>query len=46
MLAMDVARISRQVLVNDPWQGGQYWVSKGVFEGSWAVFGNMAVVVQ
>jgi uncharacterized protein YvpB len=35
-----------QVLVNDPWQGGQYWVSKGAFEGSWAVFGNMAVVVQ
>jgi uncharacterized protein YvpB len=34
------------VLVNDPWPGSQYWVSKSVFEASWAVFGNMAVVVQ
>ncbi len=34
------------VLVNDPWPGSQYWVSKGAFEASWAVFGNMAVVVQ
>jgi uncharacterized protein YvpB len=34
------------VLVNDPWPGNQYWVSKSVFEAAWAVFGNMAVVVQ
>lgn len=34
------------VLVNDPWPGNQYWVSKSVFEASWSVFGNMAVVVQ
>jgi uncharacterized protein YvpB len=36
-----------QVRVNDPWKSGsQYWVSKGQFEGSWADFNNMAVVLQ
>ncbi len=34
------------VLVNDPWPGHQYWVGKAAFEASWAVFGNMAVIVQ
>jgi len=34
------------VLVNDPWPGSQYWVSRAAFEASWAVFGNMAVIVQ
>jgi uncharacterized protein YvpB len=34
------------VLVNDPWPGSQYWVSKSVFESSWAVFNNMAVVFR
>jgi len=24
--------------------GGQYWISKSLFEGAWADFNNMAVV--
>ncbi len=34
------------MLVNDPWPGSQYWVSKAAFEASWSVFGNMAVIFQ
>jgi uncharacterized protein YvpB len=34
------------VRVNDDQFGSQYWVSKGVFERSWADFGNMAVIFR
>jgi uncharacterized protein YvpB len=35
-----------QVRVNDPWHGTQYWVSKAVFEQSWADFNNMAIIFK
>ena len=34
------------VRVNDDQFGSQYWVSKAVFERSWADFGNMAVIYR
>ncbi|TMC43369.1 MAG: hypothetical protein E6J25_06070 [Chloroflexi bacterium] len=34
------------VRVNDDQFGTQYWVSKGVFERSWADFNNMAVIYR
>jgi uncharacterized protein YvpB len=34
------------VRVNDDQFGSQYWVSKAVFERSWADFGNMAVIFR
>jgi len=36
-----------QVRVNDPWKSGsQYWYSKAAFQGSWADFNNMAVILE
>jgi uncharacterized protein YvpB len=32
------------VLVNDPWRG-QLWISKSTFQGAYATFNNMAVVI-
>ena len=33
-----------QVRVNDSLHGTQYWISKAIFETSWADFNNMAVI--
>lgn len=44
--AVTVAGVNdSSVLVNDPWRG-QLWISKGTFETAYAVFNDMAVVMN
>jgi uncharacterized protein YvpB len=43
--AVTIVGVGRDsVLVNNPWSG-QQWVDKGTFEGAYATYNNMAVVI-